>query len=155
MSNTSLTQLGITIFEEKEQSERLHEVRQRAAHCVCRYCGHPLSLRKITYATYDEAKIELFCEQCNRIEYGVEPEIYKVAEYYVEELGYDHYPNIDNSLQKKRMNIAVICGIIAWGFKNTGLLTKDGFTTELNLDAGILGEATFMSDTALRQMEGE
>ena len=56
-----------------------------------------------------------------------------MAEYFVEELGYDHYPSIDPSLRKKRMNIAVICDIIAWGFKNTGLLREDGFTAPLDL----------------------
>ena len=153
MNDASLAQMGITIALPQEEDQRLSGLRRRAARCVCRGCGQRLTLRKITYAAYDEAKIELYCEQCGRIEYGVEPEIYQVAEYFVEELGYDHYPSIDPSLRKKRMNIAVICDIIAWGFKNTGLLREDGFTAPLDLDAGILGEATLLSDTALRARE--
>ena len=155
MTDISSKKAKINLVERTEKEERLQEIYQRVSRCVCRYCGHKLSLRKITYAAYDEAKIELFCEQCQRIEYGVEPEIYKVAEYFVEELGYDHYTNIDNSLKKTRMNIAVISDIIAWGFKNTGILKKDGFTVELDLDAGILGEATYISDTSLNALKGE
>lgn len=155
MSDISSDNAEIRLIERTEKDERLQEIYQRASRCVCRYCGQELSLRKITYAAYDEAKIELYCEQCNRIEYGVEPEIYMVAKYFVDELGYDHYANIDNSLRKTRMNIAIICDIISWGFKNTGLLKKDGFTAKLDLESGILGEATYLSDTALRKMKGE
>ncbi len=139
--------------EGREETERIRALRARSKHCVCRYCGGALSLRKVTYAAYDESKIELYCEQCARIEYGVEKEIYRVSEYFVEELEYDHYPNMDPSLRKKRMNIAAICDIIAWGFKNTGLLKEDGFTVPLNLDAGVFGEATVIKDSDLRQAD--
>lgn len=155
MAEKELARLEIRIGSHTEQSERIAELRKRASRCVCRYCGEKLSLRKITYAAYDEAKIEVYCEKCARIEYGVEPEIYKVSEYFVDEIGYDHYPSIDPSVRKKRMNIAVICDILSWGFKNTGLLDKDGFKTPLDLNAGVLGEALFISDTALTAMKGE
>ncbi len=137
----------------KKETERIHALRARSGHCVCRYCGGALSLRKVTYAAYDEAKIELYCEQCGRIEYGVEKEIYQVSEYFVDELGYDHYPDIDPSVRKKRMNVATICDIIAWGFRNTGLLNEDGFTAPLNLAAGVFGEATVMKESDLEQMD--
>lgn len=155
MAEKELVKLEISICNRSEQNERIAELRKRASRCVCRYCGEKLSLRKITYAAYDEAKIEVFCEKCERIEYGVEPEIYKVSEYFVDEIGYDHYPSIDLSVRKKRMNIAVICDIISWGFKNTGLLDKDGFKAALDLNAGILGEALFISDTELNAKKGE
>lgn len=149
----TLAQAGIDFRNQNEQDQRLQELRSRAARCVCRYCGHPLSLRKITYAAYDEAKIEVFCEHCNRIEYGVEPELFQVAAYFVDEIKYDHYPNLDESVRKRRMNIAIICDILSWGFKNTGLLSSEGFTTALHLDEDLLGEALTISDTALRAME--
>ena len=150
MTEQLLTQLGVTLGQQEGQSARLKDLYTRASRCVCRYCGQGLSLRKVTY---DEAKIELYCEQCDRIEYGVEPPIYQVAEYFVEEMGYDHYPHIDQSLRKKRMNIAIICDIIAWGFKNTGLLREDGFTVPLDLEAGVLGEATLLTEDALKQIK--
>ena len=152
MANDTLTSVGINFREQKEQSVRIQELRDRAARCRCRYCGHPLTLRKITYAAYDEAKIELFCEQCNRIESGAEPEIYKIAEYYVDAMKYDHFPNLDNSFRKRRMNISIICDILTWGFKNSGLLDKDGFNVALNLDEDLMGEAFSLSDSYLESL---
>jgi len=152
MSNV-LTSMGINFREQKEQGKRIQELRERAARCHCRYCGKPLTLRKITYSAYDEAKIELFCENCNRIEAGVEPEIYKLAEYYVDEMKYDHYPNLDSSLHKRRMNIALVCDILNWGFKNSGLLQKNGFNVALTLDEDIMGEAFSFSDSYLHSLD--
>ena len=155
MANDTLTSVGINFREQKEQSVRIQELRDRAARCRCRYCGHPLTLRKITYAAYDEAKIELFCEQCNRIESGAEPEIYKIAEYYVDAMKYDHFPNLDNSFRKRRMNISIICDILTWGFKNSGLLDKEGFNVALNLDEDLMGEAVSLSDSYLESLNKE
>ncbi len=155
MANDTLTSVGINFREQKEQSIRIQELRDRAARCRCRYCGHPLTLRKITYAAYDEAKIELFCEQCNRIESGAEPEIYKIAEYYVDAMKYDHFPNLDNSFRKRRMNISIICDILTWGFKNSGLLDKGGFNVPLNLDEDLMGEAFSLSDSYLESLNKE
>ncbi len=155
MSNNTLTSFGINFREQKEQSVRIQELRDRAARCRCRYCGHPLTLRKITYAAYDEAKIELYCEQCNRIESGAEPEIYKIAEYYVDAMKYDHFPNLDNSFRKRRMNISIICDILTWGFKNSGLLDKDGFHVDLHLDEDLMGEAFSLSDSYLESLSKE
>lgn len=153
MANDTLTSVGINFREQKEQSVRIQELRQRAARCRCRYCGNPLTLRKITYAAYDEAKIELYCEHCNRIEAGAEPEIYKIAEYYVDAMKYDHFPNLDNSFRKRRMNISMICDILTWGFKNSGLLEKDGFNVDLHLDEDLMGEAFSISDSYLESLE--
>lgn len=155
MANDTLTSVGINFREQKEQSVRIQELRDRAARCRCRYCGHPLTLRKITYAAYDEAKIELYCEQCNRIESGAEPEIYKIAEYYVDAMKYDHFPNLDNSFRKRRMNISIICDILTWGFKNSGLLDKDGFNVALHLDEDLMGEAFSLSDSYLESLDKE
>ena len=136
----------------KDETVRIQELRKRGTHCVCKFCGHTLGLRKITYAAYDEAKIELYCEHCRRIENGVEKEIFRIAEYFVDELAYDHYPNIDASVNKKRMNVAVICDIISWGFKNTGLLDENGFKVPLKLEDGVLGEASLMKRSELDEL---
>ena len=155
MSDISLAEMGINFREQKEQTKRLQMLRQRAARCVCRYCGNPLSLRKITYAAYDEAKIEIFCERCGRIEFGTEPEIYQVAQYFIDEIQYDHYPNLDESVRKRRMNIAMICDILNWGFKNTGLLQAEGFTCSIALDEDTLTEAFAISESDLAQLDKE
>ncbi|MBO5139922.1 MAG: hypothetical protein J6B76_04625 [Peptococcaceae bacterium] len=146
------TSVGLNFRETKEQSIRLQSLRNRSKRCVCRYCGNTLSLRKITYAAYDEAKIELFCEHCNRIEHGVEPEIYKISEYFVDEMRFDHYPNMDESVQKRRMNIAVICDIVYWSLKNMNLLDADGFQISLNMNLESLGETFRISKKELNSL---
>ena len=154
MSDT-LAQMGINFKEQKEMSERIKALKKRTDRCVCKYCGNPLSLRKITYAAYDESKIDIFCDHCDRIEYGVEPEVYKIAEYYVDEMQYDHYPDLDESVRKRRMNIAVISDILTWGYKNAGFLDKEGFTVPLNYKQELLGAALSISDSDLRNMKKE
>lgn len=144
-----LDELGIDFRAQKDQSERIKKLQTRAARCKCRYCGSPLTLRKITYAAYDEAKIELYCEHCDRIESGTEPELYKLAEYYVDAIKYDHYPNLDDSISKRRMNVAVVCDILNWGFKNSDLLDQEGFKVELHLDEDLMGEAISLSSSYL------
>lgn len=136
-------------------SARIKALKTRTDRCVCRYCGSPLSLCKITYAAYDEAKVDIFCDHCNRLEFGVEPEVYHIAEYYVDEIHYDHYPELDASERKRRMNIAVICDILTWGYKSVGLLEQDGFTVTLNYKQELLGSALAITDSALRQLEKE
>ncbi len=70
----------------------------------------------------------MYCNACEQIEYGVEPEIYQSAENFVDNLEFNHYPDIDQNARTRRMNIAKVCEIMAWGFKNTSLLTEEGFT---------------------------
>ena len=58
---------------------RLEELKSRVYRCVCKYCGSPLKLKKIIFSELDEARIEIFCSHCDRIEYGVEPQVYACA----------------------------------------------------------------------------
>lgn len=59
-------------------------LKKRTKRCVCKYCGGKLKLRRIIFSEYEDARIEIFCSQCDRIEFGVEPEISRSAEYFVE-----------------------------------------------------------------------
>ena len=52
----------IKLYQAKKQSAHLALLGKRASRCVCKYCGSPLSLRKVTYAAYDEAKIDIYCD---------------------------------------------------------------------------------------------
>lgn len=148
-----LANAGVVLNLGEGMSERILELKDRVKRCVCRFCGGELSLHKITYAAYDEAKIDIFCDNCNRIEFGVEPEVYKIAEYYVDVLQYDQYPELDNSERKRRMNIAVICDILTWGYNKAGFLDKNGFTVELNYSPELLDAALLITDTELSNNE--
>lgn len=129
--------------------ERLEELKGRAKRCCCTFCGSNLVLRRITTGREDAGRIEIFCPNCDRIEFGAEKEIYQVAKYYVNTLKFDYYPELDDSERKRRMNCAKACEVILWGCKNLGLLNKNGFTMPLEMDASLMGEDVILAEEAL------
>ena len=133
--------------QERVETERL---RKRVSRCSCSYCGGDLELRKVTYSSHEVSKLEVYCSHCKRIEYGVEPEIYEVAEYFVDELSFDYYKDLDNNIRKREMNIAKVSEIIEWGCRNMGLLTENGFVIPLDLKSELLGEALLIEDDKLQ-----
>lgn len=140
--------LTFRMNEEQEKTEE-NRLRKRVRRCRCSYCGGTLELRKLTYSSYEVSKLEVYCDHCKRIEYGVEPEIYDVSEYFVDELGFDYYKDLDNNIRKREMNIAKISEIIDWGCRNLGILTEDGFVMPVNLNSALLGEALLIEDEKL------
>ena len=74
----------IDAFTKQETKDpHIQELRSRVNRCKCSYCGSELILRRLTYGNSEEGRLDLFCPSCNRIEYGVEPEIYQIVEYAV------------------------------------------------------------------------
>lgn len=106
---------------------RIETLKHRARRCCCKFCGGSLHLKQMVFNEFDQARVELYCESCEQIEYGVEPEIYRSAVNFVDHLGFNHYPDLDQNDRTRRMNIAKVCEIMAWGYKSTGLLTTEGF----------------------------
>ena len=51
----------------KEKSLRVDRLKQRAKYCCCRYCGSELHVRQIVFHTQAMARIELYCDQCQKI----------------------------------------------------------------------------------------
>lgn len=115
------------------EESRIETLKKRTKRCVCKYCGGPLQLRRIMFNDMEDARVEIFCENCDRIEFGVEPELYQSARNFVEQLEFDYYEGLDQNEKKQQMNIAKVCEILAWGCKNMGLLNQDGFQVPLNM----------------------
>ena len=107
---------------------RLKTLKGRAERCCCKYCGGRLEIRQIVFNHYEEARLEIFCIDCNRIEYGVEQDIYNSACYFVDQLHYTEWPQIQFDHQYRSMNIAKVCDILSWGARQWGILSQDGFT---------------------------
>ena len=131
------------------QDERLLELQGRTKRCCCAYCGGELVLRRITIGSNDAGRIEIFCADCERIEFGVEKEIYRAADYYISCMKFDYYADLDDSERKRRMNRAKACEIIQWGCKNLGLLNKEGFSTALSMDASLMGKDIILAESEL------
>ena len=121
-------------------------LRERTKRCCCRYCGGMLEIRKLTYSNCDMARLELFCSLCGRIEFGTEPEIFQRAGHFVEETGFDYYPDLNQGIQKKQMNTAKICEITGWMLKSLNLLQETGFTCEQTAKTETYGDGCIIKD---------
>ena len=142
------------IIKEKidySSQKRLEMLKQRAKRCKCKYCGGNLVVRQLSFHNLEEARIEIFCRSCDRIEFGVEPEVYLNAKFFVEETGFNCYPDLDDSERTKQMTIAKVCEIMTWENQNIGILTPDGFQVELHMNEHYIGECITLSDTDLTE----
>ena len=132
-----------------QSQKRLDMLKQRTKRCICKYCGSKLKLRRIIFSEFEDARVEIFCSECNRIEFGVEPAIYGSAKFFVENSAFTCYPDMDDNALTKQMNIAKVAEIISWGNQNLGFLNNDGFTVPLNIDESFIGECITLSEDDL------
>ena len=138
-----------------QASGRVDVLKQRAGRCCCKFCGGKLVVRRIIFSEDEDARIELFCSQCDRIEYGVEPEIYQNAVHFVDCLKFNHYPDLDENEQTRRMNIAKVCEIITWGVKKLGLLDKSGFHVPVKANLEVSDNSFVLTKSMLLAKEAE
>ena len=113
------------------QENRIENLKRRAKRCVCNTCGGQLELKRIVFNDIDLARVEIYCNNCQRIEFGVEPEIYACASGFVDSFDFNYYEDLDRNEQARRMNIAKVSEILSWSLKNMGLLTNEGFSVDL------------------------
>lgn len=135
-----------------QQDNRNARLRERSKRCVCKYCGGKLKIKSIIFNEFIEARSELYCPECDRIEFGVEPEIYQCAKYYVEEFQYNAYKEIDNAMLTKQMTIAKVCEIMDWLSKNIGITDDNGFCVPLNIKTYLLGATIHLTDEQLNEI---
>ena len=129
--------------------KRLAMLKARAKRCQCKYCGGQLVVRQLSFGSAQEARLEIFCRDCDRIEFGVEPEIYTNAKFFVEETGFNCYPDLDDSARTRQMTIAKVCEIMTWLSQNIGILTPEGFQVALMMNEHYIGECITLSDKDL------
>lgn len=128
---------------------RIEALKGRAKRCCCKYCGGKLEVKRIVFSDHEDARVEIFCDNCQRIEYGTEPEIYQSAKYFVDEMEFNCFPDLDDNEKTRRMNIAKVCEIMGWENKNLGFLDENGFKVPLDMNADILGEVVIIDDEDL------
>ena len=117
------------VFAKFHESEGAYVqgLRKRMRRCCCRYCGGKLEMRELTYSNCEMGRIELFCKDCGRMEYGVEPEIYEWAVNFVRNSGYDGYAVMEEGVEKERMNVARVCEIAGKAMMDLGIVDEEGF----------------------------
>lgn len=134
---------------------RVKTLKNRTRRCVCKYCGGKLKLRRIIFSAIDDARIEIFCNDCNRIEFGVEPEIYSSAKYFVENSGFNCYPDLDDNMRTTQMTIAKVCEIMAWQDQNLGFLDHEGFIVPVNINENFAGQCSTFSEDDFNEIDND
>lgn len=136
------------------QEGRIGMLDRRKKRCVCRYCGGALELRRVMFHDIDEARTEIYCQACNKIEFGTESEIYKIAKYFTEEFDFSFQIDDGDDEKNKRYVIAKLCDILAWGLKNLNYMNDEGFLVKPELQLNFLQECLCLKDCDL-EVEGE
>lgn len=101
-------------------------VRRRARRCVCRQCGTSLESKVVIYNHYGGSGLELYCPHCHKIEYGTEPEIYKLAYDFVNAVDFDYFIEMEEGPRREALNVAKVCEMLGWIYRTTGILTSGG-----------------------------
>ena len=127
---------------------RTEMLKERTKRCVCKHCGGRLRLKQLIFSEHDAARVEIFCKTCDRIEFGVEQEIYESAKYFVDQTKFDYFPDLEDSEKTRRMNIAKVCEVMTWENKSLGFLGRDGFTVKPQ-KAHYMGEMLHLTDEDL------
>ena len=81
----------------------------------------------LDFGQIETANLEIFCGNCDKIEYGVEPEIYHSAQYAVDILGFNAYQDRADNEQRRRLNIAKVCELLFWHDRELGILDQYGY----------------------------
>ena len=131
------------------KKDRIETLKGRMNRCNCKYCGSHLEIRRIIFSEFEDARVELFCPECDRIEYGVEPELYRSAAYFVDTLKFNHFPELSQNEQTRKMNIAKVCDIMTWVCKNLGFVSENGFKVPIEMNQVLLGENLTITEEEL------
>lgn len=99
---------------------------ERAKRCVCKLCGGKLEKKVVVYNKYGGSGLELYCPQCQKIEYGAEPEIFELASEFVESVEFDYFPDMEDGERHDQLNVAKVCDLLGWVYRNTGELDETG-----------------------------
>lgn len=106
------------------------KAQRRAQRCVCKMCGGPVEARIVIYNHYGGSGTELYCPKCQRIEYGTEPEIYRIAEQFVDSVEFDYFTDMEEGARHDQLNISKVCELLGWVLKKTGALDASGIKAE-------------------------
>ena len=79
------------------KKNRMEDLISRSERCCCKQCGGKLEIRIVVYNKYGGSGAELYCDHCQKIEYGTEPEIYRAAKDFVDRLGFNHFVDLEEN----------------------------------------------------------
>lgn len=109
------------------------EMKARQKRCVCRQCGRELEIRMIIFCQYGGQGLELYCPVCQRIEYGVEKELFALANKFIKETEFNYFLDMPEDKRSLALNKAKIGELFSWLFYELGLCDKDGLTEKYKI----------------------
>ncbi len=130
-------------------SDRIEMLQGRLKRCCCKDCGSDLVLQRVTYSVDEAERLEIYCPQCKKIEFGVEREIYAAAKYFIDALS---EPCAWDAVDQKKMrdkNVAKTAEIMAWGFSQLGVVGENGWNFPVNQNLQDLQEELQILDSDL------
>lgn len=137
---------------DKGKSMRVEALKKRAKYCCCRYCGGELHVRQIVFHTQVAARIELYCDQCQKIEFGIEKEVYDSARAVVESTGFNHFPDLEENELRFQMNVAKLCSLTGLQLRYLGLSDENGFTVPVRKNEYMMEQCTEFEEDQLEQL---
>lgn len=102
------------------------ELTSRAERCCCKMCGSPIKPKLIIYDRYGGHGVELYCEKCQKIEYGTEPLIFQLAQDFIDSFEFNYFPEMEENERCEQLNVSKMCDIFSWVFEEIGLLEETG-----------------------------
>ena len=131
---------------------RVEHLKERAKDCCCSYCGGDLAVRRILYQTTAEYRIELYCDNCEKIEYGVPRALYDSAKAAIERLGFNYYPETQEGVTRNQMNIAKLATLTAWQLRYLGMADDDRLKTGTEGSTQSMDASTIVSENDLDEL---
>lgn len=102
------------------------KMKKRLTHCVCKMCGSELEIRVIIYNKYGGQGLEMYCPRCQRIEYGTEKEIYRLAKNFVENIEFDYFPDMEEGKRNFELNVSKVCEMLSWSLRKLNVMDEHG-----------------------------
>lgn len=137
---------------ESKVSPRVERLKRRTKTCCCRYCGGELHVRQLFFQTDASSRVELYCDSCEKIEYGVEKEIYAAAEAYVDSTGFNAFPEASEGERRRQMNISRVVNGSSWVMRWLGLTDDAGFVVPVEPGGSSLESTTTVDDGNLMRL---
>lgn len=94
------------------------KLKWRSEHCVCKMCGSQLEIKLIIYNQYGGQGMDLYCPQCQRIEYGTDPEVYRLASGFLKQFEFNYFWDMPEGERNTMLNTGKLCEIIGWALNN-------------------------------------
>ncbi len=114
---------------------------ERSKRCVCKHCGSALEVRMVIFCQYGGQGLELYCPACERLEYGIDPEVYQLAKEFVENYEFNYYLDMAEGERNKQLNIAKVGEIIGWLLNRLALYDENGLQKELIIKSALAGNS--------------